>query len=116
MVIVNPKVNIAALTKTDLADIFLKKIGSYSKDEKLTPIDQKPNEVRTHFYEKILGKSDAEMKAYWSREIFTGHAYPPHSEEGDLSVKESVSNNPTYVGYIDSTVVDEKVKVVAHVD
>lgn len=115
-VVVNHQAQVSALSKTDLADIFLEKIGSYSSNEKLTPVDQRPNAVRAFFYERVLGKSNAEMKAYWSREIFTGHSYPPREVEGDEGVIAAVASNPSYVGYVNSTAADSRVKVVASVD
>ena len=116
LVIVNPRAQVSSISKADLASLYLGKKPSDNAAENLTPIDQSPNEVRESFYQKLLGKSTAEMKAYWSREIFTGHAYPPKEEDGDAAVKAAIAENPSYVGYISSNTLDNSVKVVAHVE
>ena len=65
------------------------------------------------FYAKALEKSDSQLKAYWSKLIFTGKGTKPDSVKNDVAVIELVSKNPNIIGYIDSASVGPGVKVVA---
>lgn len=112
--IVSAHADVGAISKSDLANIYLGK--NVSSAPSLSPIDQKAGPTRAHFYEVLLGKTIPEMSAYWSREVFTGHAYPPREEAGDAGVKAAVSENPSYIGYVNSNVVDGSVKIVTHID
>jgi hypothetical protein len=68
--------------------------------------------VRDEFYSKVLGKDAAQVKAVWSRLIFSGKGTAPR-EIGDVAeVKKLVSANPSTIGFIDKSAVDASVKVV----
>jgi len=113
VVIVHPSVKANSVSKDEVGDIFLGKNSTLSSGEKVIALDQNTgSDVRLKFYDSVLGKSEAQLKAYWSRIIFTGKGQPP-AEKGDSSaIKELVAKNPSLVGYIDSSQVDGSVKVV----
>ena len=57
-------------------------------------------------------KSESQLTSYWSKITFTGKGQPPQRESNDTSVKELVASNPNLIGYIDSSMVDDSVKVI----
>ena len=64
------------------------------------------------FYKKVVGKSESQAKAYWSKQIFTGKGTPPEEVGGDDAVKAKIASTPSAVGYIDASAVDGSVKQV----
>ncbi len=68
--------------------------------------------AREAFNDKVLGKSSSQLKAYWSRLIFTGKGTPPKESGSDADVVSLVAKNPNLVGYVDAAAVDGSVKVV----
>ena len=64
------------------------------------------------FYSDVIRRTDTDMKAYWSRVIFTGQGYPPIQESDNEAVKDLVAKNPNCIGYIDSMFLDNSVKVI----
>jgi hypothetical protein len=61
-----------------LQDIFLGKTARFPDGSQAVPVDQSEGTiVRDEFYNKLVGKSAAQMKAYWSKIIFTGRGQPP---------------------------------------
>jgi len=95
-----------SLTVKNVKKIFL------GKDNSMTPIDQdEGNATRNEFYQKAANKSESQMKAYWSKMIFSGKATPPETSANDASVIAWVANNKNGIGYIDSASVDGSVKV-----
>ena len=112
-VIVNPAAGVSALTKDDVARIFMGKSKQFPNEKVATPIAQKPESaVRAVFEDKVLEKSAGQLKAYWSQLIFTGRAVPPEEYASDADVKKAVAGNPAIVGYIDPANVDKTVQVV----
>ena len=64
----------------------------------------------------FLGKSTAQVKAAWSRLVFSGKATPPKELASSAEVKKFVAANPDAIGYIEKSAVDSTVKVVFSAD
>jgi ABC-type phosphate transport system substrate-binding protein len=67
--------------------------------------------TREEFESKILGRTGADLTAYWSKLIFTGKANAPVEVGGDADVKSKVNSTPGAIGYISDGAVDGSVKV-----
>ena len=81
-------------------------------EAQVVPIDQAEGSVaREEFYTRFLGKSPAQVKAYWAKIIFTGRGQPPKEVASSIEVKKRVAENPNAIGYIDQSHVDESVRV-----
>lgn len=112
-VIVSPSNANASMDKTTVSKIFLGKTKRFPDGTQALPIDQDEDAAaRESFNSSILGKSDSQLKSYWSRLIFTGKGTPPKPSGDDAAVKALVAKNPNMIGYIDSSAVDGTVKVV----
>jgi ABC-type phosphate transport system substrate-binding protein len=111
--VVSAKSSIGALTAAQVADIFLGKASRFPDGTSATPIDQ-PEEspVRERFYNRYTGKSPAQVKAIWSKLIFTGRGLPPAVAPDGPHVKSMLAANPSAIGYIDTKQVDNTVRVV----
>jgi hypothetical protein len=77
----------------------------------VTVVYQKDGPVRADFEGKVLGKSGADLTAYWSKLIFTGKAQAPEEVAGDAAVKTRLAGSPGAVGYVSDGAVDGSVKV-----
>jgi len=109
VVIGNPAA--AALTKDQVSDVFL------GKSQAFTPIDQPDSApVRAEFYKKATGRDLAQVKATWSRLVFTGKAVAPKEVADAAAVKKAVAADPKAIGYIDKSAVDGSVKVLLAVE
>jgi len=73
---------------------------------------EEDNPTRSEFHDAVLGKSDAQMKAYWSKLLFTGKGTPP-KETSVAEMLELIADNPNTIGYIDAASVNGNVKVIA---
>ena len=103
----------AAMDQNTVSTIFLGKAKSFPDGSQALPVDQdEGSAVRDEFNKSILGKSDSQLKSYWSRLIFTGKGTPPKPSGDDAAVKNLVANSPNIIGYIDSSAVDSSVKVI----
>ena len=103
----------AAIDQNLISKIFLGKTKKFPDGSQALPVDQdEGSSVRDEFNKTVLGKSDSQLKSYWSRLIFTGKGTPPSQSGNDAAVKGLIANNPNLIGYIDSATVDSSVKVV----
>lgn len=113
VVIVSAKNPTTALNADQASDIFLSNNASFPGGGQAVPVDQaEGSTLRDEFYSKTSGKSPAQVKAFWSKVIFTGKGRPPKEVGDSASVKKLVADNPNIVGYIDRSAVDASVKVV----
>ena len=111
-VVVSASSPLAAVPAGDVVKIFLGKKKDLGGNP-VVPIDQaEGNGARGEFYANVIKKSEAQLKSYWSRLIFTGKGQAPQVVGGDTDVKGMVASNPNLVGYIDSGAVDASVKVI----
>lgn len=111
--VVSAKSPVTALSKAQVTDIFLGKASRFPDGSQAIPIDQaEGSAVRDEFYDKVAGRSAAQIKAYWSKIIFTGRGQPPPSVSNNVEMKKRIGQNPAAIGYIDRSMVDESVRVV----
>ncbi|MEW6990085.1 phosphate ABC transporter substrate-binding protein [Colwelliaceae bacterium 6441] len=109
-VIVHPN-NANALDAKTIKKIFLGKSKKFTDGSQALPIALNGGETREQFLNKVIGKSESQIKAYWSKLIFTGKGQAPKSVDSDAEVIELVSKNPNLIGYISDGAVDSSVKV-----
>ena len=111
--VVSAKSPVTALTQAQVADIFLGKTSRFPDGSQAVPIDQpEDSPVRDRFYAQVTGKSAAQVKAYWSKIIFTGRGQPPMQAASGAELKKMIAQNPAAIGYIDPSLVDDSVRVV----
>jgi ABC-type phosphate transport system substrate-binding protein len=83
------------------------------KSAMFTPVDQpESSPIRADFYHKVADKDPAQVKAIWSKLVFTGKATPPKEYASNAEVKKAVAADPKAIGYIDKSAVDDTVKVI----
>lgn len=114
VIVVSPQNPTTTLSRGEVSNIFLGKTNRFPNGQPAVAIDQPENsQPREEFYRDVSNKQPAEIKAYWSRMIFTGRGQPPMVVEGDEQVKKSLAGRPDGIGYIDRAAVDNSVKVLA---
>ncbi len=111
--VVSAKSSIMTLSKNQVADIFLGKTNRLSDGSLAVPIDQaEGSALRDEFYAALVGKNAAQMKAHWSKIIFTGRGQPPKEVSNNAEVKNFVANNSNAIGYIELSALDNSLRVV----
>jgi ABC-type phosphate transport system substrate-binding protein len=104
---------VTTLSRSQLVDIFLGKATRFPNGVRAAPVDQADGSAaRDEFYTKLAGKSAAQLKAYWSKIIFTGRGQPPPQVASSDEMKKRLIQNPAAIGYIESNLVDDSVRVV----
>jgi ABC-type phosphate transport system substrate-binding protein len=110
--VVSSKSVITTLSMSQLTDIFLGRSTRFPNGTQAVALDQEEGSVaRDEFYRKIAGKSAAQMKAYWSKIIFTGRGQPPNEVSSSAEMKKRIGENTAAIGYIELSMVDASVRV-----
>lgn len=111
-VVVNVNNN-AAITDSEISRLFLGKLKKYASGESATPVNAKVGSAtRNEFEQKVIKKSASQVKAYWSKRMFSGKGKPPTEKGSDADVLAFVAGDTGAIGYVDAASVDASVKVV----
>jgi ABC-type phosphate transport system substrate-binding protein len=111
-IIVNPG-NSSQISDNDIKRMFLGKNKKFANGDSVKAINLKSgNAIRADFEKKVLGKSSSQVKAYWSKLIFSGKAKPLKEFASDSEVISWVSSTPNAIAYIDASKIDDSVKVI----
>jgi len=111
--VVSAKNPVTTLSKPDIVDIFLGKVHEFPDGRPAVAVDQvEGSRRRDEFYREFSGWSAAQVKAYWSKIIFTGRGQPPPEVADGSQVKKYIAEHPDAIGYIDDSLADDSVKVV----
>jgi ABC-type phosphate transport system substrate-binding protein len=106
-VIVHPSFDASDIDRQTLSRIFL---GSARQ---LTPYDQPASSaIRARFYQLATGRSAEQVKATWSKLVFSGQANFPEELINSKAIKKTIAADPKGISYIEKSAVDESVKVV----
>lgn len=110
-VIVHPSNN-NALDEATVAKIFLGREKSFADGKSVVPVSlSETATASTAFNDTVLKKSSSQLKAYWSKLVFTGKGTPPKEITSDEEMIKLVATNPSLIGYVDASKVDASVKV-----
>lgn len=109
VVIVNPA-NGSSLDASTLKRIFLGKTDSFPGGSKLLLGELDKGAERKSLAD-FVGKSESKLKAHWSKLVFTGKAQAPKKFQSGDELKKWVAANKNAIGFVDSSIVDDSVKV-----
>ena len=113
VVIVSANSPVTALTENQVADLYLGRTRQLPGGGLALPIDLADDAAnRANFYRIVCGKSPAQLRAYWSKLIFTGGGQPPREVADVEEMKRLVAGGPNAIGYIDRGQLDPTVKAV----
>ena len=111
-VIANKNLAVDRLTVSQTKKLWLGKSHTIPGVGKVMVVDQKPENSATKiFYKKVVRKNPNQLKAYWAKVVFTGKGYPPRALDSDEKVISWVAKTPNGLGYVDSSAVNDSVKV-----
>jgi hypothetical protein len=96
-----------------VTDIFLGKRTRFPDGGDAVPIDQSEGSAaRDEFYLKFAAMAPAQVRAFWSRFIFTGRGQPPRIANNVPELKKQLFMSPNAIGYLDQSMLDSSLKVV----
>jgi ABC-type phosphate transport system substrate-binding protein len=114
LVIVHPNNPARVLSRSFVADAFLKKTTRWPDGSVIHPVDLAgDNAARERFSEDVIKRSVAAVRSYWQQSIFTGRDVPPPELANDDEIIKYVLKTPHAIGYVSGAAHATDVKVVS---
>lgn len=103
---------VSHLSREQVADIYLGRVTTLPGGASALPLDLPASSPeREAFYNRIAGKSAAQVKVYWARMAFTGKGIPPRQLSGSAQIKKFANSKPGAIAYLEEDAVDGSVKI-----
>ena len=100
-VIVHPDNPATSVDRAFLRDAYLKKTTEWGNGNTIRPVDLTAKyTARERFAHDVIKKTSAQLKSYWSQQIFSGKGVPPPEAGTPDAVIDYVMANPGAVGYL----------------
>jgi ABC-type phosphate transport system substrate-binding protein len=115
VVVVNASNPATSITKSELNNIFLKRVARWPDGRDAAPVNlNRTSPARNEFSRAVHGKPVSAVEAYWQSQIFAGKETPPVERPSDADVIAYVRATPGAVGYVDAgTSLGESIKVIS---
>ncbi len=114
LVIANPSVPMASISRKELAAIYLLRVTLWPDGQTIVPVNQdSDNPLRGHFSDRVLRQTPAILANYWNQMHFQGKN-PPLVLESDEAVNAFVRKVPGAIGYVNANTPTQGVKVMGY--
>lgn len=113
VVIVSADSGVRPLSRQEVVNIFMGRQRRLPNGELAVPLDiDGVSPERRYFYGHLLGKTLAEVNAYWARLVFTGKTTAPEEVASQSEVLVRVADDPDAIGYVERQNMNDRVKAV----
>lgn len=100
-VVVNPGNPIGEVDRAFLREAYLRRATDWTTGDPIRPIDLASRfAARERFAADVLKKTPAQLKRYWSQQIFSGKGVPPPEAESPAAAVAYVLGNPGAIAYV----------------
>lgn len=97
---------IDALDRETSAQLYLGRRTALSDGRSVRLIDLPAGPERDLFYQQLTGKNPSQIRAYWSRLVFTGRAHPPQEALDTADAIRRVLADPNALAYLPAAAAD----------
>lgn len=105
---------LSSLTPNQVTDIFLGKAEELPNGAPIIPVDQaEGSREKEEFYKRYTNRTLSQIRAYWSKQIFTGKGEPPREIGNSEQLKKFLATYPNSIGYLERDKVDPSLKIVS---
>ncbi|WP_374355489.1 hypothetical protein [Chitinimonas sp.] len=111
VMVVGTQSPVAALSREQVLAIYQGRMKTFASGGIPQPL-LLAGPSKAEFFERVLGKSDDEMRAHWARLIFTGKGSAPRELSEVSELKRLLAANPDGIAYLPRSAVDGSLKIV----
>lgn len=102
---------VTALTRSHAEQLYLGRAQSLPDGVAVRLADLPAGPLRDQFYLQLTGKNPSQIRAHWSRMVFTGRALPPQEAADVAQVRAWLAGNPNLIAYLPASEADARLKV-----
>lgn len=113
VVVVSQDNPVSELSSKQLVDIYMGRYTAYPDGRAAYTADlPEDSPIREEFYRQLVGKSVAQVNAYWARLLFAGKSEPPQSQSSSKDVIDYLKGNNNAIAYLNESELVDGLKVV----
>jgi hypothetical protein len=102
---------VRTLTREEAKQLFLGHRNRLNDGTPVTLIDLPSGQTRNQLYQQLTGKNPIQVRANWSRLVFSGRVRPPREAGSESEALEWLASTPNAIGYLPADVSDKRLKV-----
>ena len=102
---------LASLTVEEASQLYLGRRTMLNDGTPVALFDLPSGPTRDRFYELLTGKNPSQIRAYWSRQVFTGRALPPREVKSSTDLPTLLMNDGAAIGYLPDGPIDPRLRV-----
>lgn len=99
------------LTRAQAEQFYLGRAHSLPDGLAVTLADLPAGPLRDQFYQQLTGKNPGQIRAHWSRMVFTGRALPPQEAADIAQLRQWLAARPNLIGYLPAAEADARVRI-----
>lgn len=88
------------LDRETAEQLYLARRTTLPNGRTVTLVDLPAGPARDQFYLRLTRKNPSQIRAYWSRMVFTGRAHPPHEANDQEDALRRVLTDPSALAYL----------------
>lgn len=109
-VVTSADLEVPTLDATGVERLFLAKTNRLGNvNVKVAELNQEG--VKERFYGHISGKTPSQLRAYWTKLIFTGKAQPPRQVDDIDALRKMLKEVPNVITYVPLDQVDASMRI-----
>ena len=98
------------MSREEAAQLFLGYRNRLADGTLVMLVDLPVGPIRNRFYKQLTNKNPVQVRATWSRLVFSGRVRPPVEASNPNEALEWVANTPNTIGYLPANIQDERIK------
>jgi hypothetical protein len=111
VVVTSQQSNVTSLTENEVRQLFSGQLRSIN-GQRIQPLDLPAHDRnREDFYRKLMGRTPDQMRAYWTRLIFTGQGQPPREVSGTGELITLISGGGEFIGYLPASEAGDNLRI-----
>lgn len=111
LVVAGARSALPELARDTIEQLYLGRVRNLADGTPVMLADLPAGTLRDGFYRRLTGKNPAQIRAHWSRMVFTGRALPPQEATDVEQLRQWLAANPQMIGYLAPADADARVKV-----
>lgn len=112
VVVSSSKSGIDRLSRQEVVYLFMGRLHQLPSGVQAVPLDAAVNSPeRADFYRLLVNKDLAEIRAYWSRLVFSGGSRPPQVVDSKEELMRLLNSYPGTIAYIERSKVDPRLRI-----
>ena len=102
---------ISGLSREQAEQLYLGRASTLHGGTPVSLADLPPGPTRDRFYARLTGKNPSQIRAHWSRMVFTGRALPPREVADADQLRSLLATEPNLIGYLPAAAADDRLKI-----